>query len=292
MSAFTTAFIPAVFDPNFGEISWQTVCPQLYELGSNQTQSKLIVYAFNHTAGRFQHALGLDKFRKFVAQFPDKIILIIEFGVGDAKSAQNNPRELAQFALDGKQYQVVKFWYDIDFKFSATTENTESMIEFQDYIKSLKLPLGSQQSISDQERKQSTPRGSGISAGYPVVFAPNFGKISWQTVCSGFHEINQGESTPSDKVFFAFNHTCGRFQHALGVERFREFVKNYIGKTIVILEFGVGDAKSACNNPPELTWFELDGKKYQVVKFWYDIDFKFSAKAENEESMKQLSKLL
>lgn len=134
-----TLRFPAVFDSNFGKIPFQFVCPELYELEyGTPTKSEVLFYAFNHSAGRFQHALGVEKFRNFLKQYPNKTIIILEFGVGDENSAHNNPQELTLFNLDGNQYKVIKFWYDIDFKFSAKTCNDDSREILQDLICKLK----------------------------------------------------------------------------------------------------------------------------------------------------------
>ena len=109
------------------------------------------------------------------------------------------------------------------------------------------------------------------------------------------------EQSKQNIVFYAFNHTSGRFQHALGVDRFKKFFET-INPTdvksaeICILEFKVGAENTACNNPPELTWYPYQHKniikKILIITFWYDPDLLFTEKIYNGDSIKKLKERL
>ena len=101
------------------------------------------------------------------------------------------------------------------------------------------------------------------------------------------------ESSKTKPILYAFNHTSGRFAHALGKDNFKNFSDAHKNRVIVIIEFGVGNDLTAVHNPPELLWYTNDeNERFRVIKFWYDPDFDFTAKTQNQNSLETLEEYL
>jgi hypothetical protein len=97
-------------------------------------------------------------------------------------------------------------------------------------------------------------------------------------------------SAQREPVFYMFNHTAGRFNNALG-SNFGVVRRMHKNKKFAIIELGVGDQKTAQNNPPEVSRFSFEGEQIPVVKFWYSLDFEFVA-SENEEYAQKLENIM
>jgi hypothetical protein len=101
-----------------------------------------------------------------------------------------------------------------------------------------------------------------------------------------------------DKVFFAFNHTAGRFNNAFPRDTFMKLLEQYSvfqkETEFIIIEFGLGNEKTAVNNPAEVSVYydEKIGKKFKVIKFWYTHDTYEFVAPQNIDSFEKLRSLI
>lgn len=91
-----------------------------FEFIEGQGSYPVIFYAFNHVSSRFDHAFDKNMFNSYRQRFPESKFIILEYGLGDEKSAVNNPQE--KFEFEG--CQVIKFWYNTSYEFVAPQNNT------------------------------------------------------------------------------------------------------------------------------------------------------------------------
>jgi len=255
--------------------------------GDDRNVEDTIFFAFNHTSTRFEHAFPLNDFLKAKEKYPGKTFVIIELGVGDEKSAKNNPPELSWFKIEkyGLKIRVIKFWYDTDFKFTAL-ENKESRKTLNDdYFEGKTFePIVRKTPETGEVRKMRTKSN--------WIIHKLQKNMDYSSLAIDLKLIKEGDEI-DDLIFFSFNHVSTRFEHAFPLNDFLKEKEKYPGKKFVILEFGIGDEKSAINNPPELSWFENEKNnlKLMVIKFWYNTELKFVA-PQNKESRKKVEEII